>query len=145
LPGARQVWRIDSPALTIDCRVHGGMTHSSAVRPDAAGFVYNTNTMRVADFIKRNGAVGGFAREIVFAALGLAIGGLVLPPLIYACGSALLGAYEGGSVAHTYGAVWVGATEGSVAAWSVIIGPYVLLLVFRMLQLWWRATPLTGR
>ncbi len=101
--------------------------------------------MRGADFIKRNGAVGGFAREIVLVGLGLVGGGLILPPLIYTLGAALLGAYEGASVARTYSAVWVGASEGSVAAWVVILGPYLLLLLFRMLRLWWRATPLGGR
>jgi hypothetical protein len=101
--------------------------------------------MRGADFIKRNAAVGGFVREIVLAGLGLAAGGLILPPLIYACGTALLGSYEGGSVSRTYSAVWMGAAEGSVAAWIVILGPYMLLLLLRMLRLWWRATPPRGR
>lgn len=94
--------------------------------------------MQVANFVNRNRAVGGIAREIVIAGLGLLIGAAVLPPLIYACGAALLGVYEGASVARTYNTVWVGATEGSIASWIVILGPYALVLLFRLLRIWWR-------
>jgi hypothetical protein len=94
--------------------------------------------MRVANVINRNRTVGGIAREIIIAASGIAIGGLLLPPLIYACGAAALGVYEGASVAHTYHSVWSGAVEGSIASWIVILGPYALLLLFRGLRLWWR-------
>ena len=51
----------------------------------------------------------------------------------------LLGRYEGAGLASTYSSVLTGLGAGSAAAWGVVLGPYLLFLLFKGLAAWWRA------
>jgi hypothetical protein len=92
--------------------------------------VYNRQVMPTAA-LKKN---------LIPAAIGLAAGGLVLPALIYAVGVAVLGPYDGGSLAGTYKVVLGGLAHGSIASWVVVLGPYLLWHLARLLRFWWRAS-----
>ncbi len=90
---------------------------------------------------------GAWWRELLLAIGALAAGAVVLPLLIYYIGAALLGRYENGSAAALFGSIYAGLREGSFASWTVVLGPFALLLLFRLLAAWWRATsrlPRTG-
>jgi hypothetical protein len=79
-------------------------------------------------------------KNLLPAAIGLAAGGLVLPALIYAVGVAVLGPYDGGSLAGTYKVVLGGLAHGSIPSWVVVLGPYLLWHLARLLRFWWRAS-----
>jgi hypothetical protein len=38
-----------------------------------------------------------------------------------------------------YSSIFTGVGAGSSAAWVVILGPYGLYLLFKLLRVWWRA------
>lgn len=81
-----------------------------------------------------------FGRQLSLAAIGLGVGLIVLPTLIFFAGAALLGRYEGASLGATYASVIAGLRTGSLASWTVVLGPYGLFLLFKGLRLWWRAS-----
>jgi hypothetical protein len=83
--------------------------------------------------------------EAAIAVLGLVVGVALMPLLIFYAGAAALGRYEGASVGALYSSLFAGLQQGSVASWLVLVGPYALYLLFRVLRVWWRAgaTPLT--
>ena len=62
-------------------------------------------------------------KNLVPMAIGLAAGALVLPALIYGVGVAVLGPYDGGSLAETYKMVLGGLPHGAIASWVVVLGP----------------------
>jgi len=95
--------------------------------------------MQFSAILRRSSAAGGAARELVIAVFALAVGAVVLPFLIYYCGNSALGAYEGAGVGRTFGVVWGGLATGSIASWIVVLGPYSLFLLSRILRIWWRA------
>lgn len=71
-------------------------------------------------------------RELGFFALLLGFGLLVLPFLIYLAGVLTLGPYEGGLLA------FLGSLMGAVgtakpSAWLLVIGPYLMFTVIRLL------------
>jgi hypothetical protein len=78
------------------------------------------------------------ARQLVAAAAALIVGAAILPALIYAAGSLLLGRYDGASLSQTYGTVFSGLGAGSVASWIVLLGPYALYQLQRGLRILWR-------
>lgn len=78
-------------------------------------------------------------RQVAIAGTGLAVGAGLLPGLIYIAGISLLGPYEGASLPHSYRSILGGLAHGSVACWIVVLGPYLLFLLFRGLGAWWRA------
>lgn len=88
--------------------------------------------------LKRWGAAGEWGREAGLAIVALGLGFGVMPALIFYVGSSVLGRYEGAAIARMYDTVYRGLGSGSVAAWVVVLGPYGLYLIFRMLRLWWR-------
>ena len=51
-----------------------------------------------------------------------------------------LGRYDGASVGGVYGGVYGGLENGSLASWFVVLGPYGLYLLFKVLRVWWRAS-----
>jgi hypothetical protein len=79
-------------------------------------------------------------KNLIPVAIGLIVGGLVLPALIYGVGVAVLGPYDGGSLGGTYKAVLGGLAHGSIASWVVVLGPYLLWHLARLLRYWWRAS-----
>jgi hypothetical protein len=78
--------------------------------------------------------------ELVAAAVGLLLGIILMPILIFYAGVATLGRFEGASLGHLYGSLFVGLQEASIASWVVFLGPYGLYLLFRALRGWWRAS-----
>ena len=80
-----------------------------------------------------------WAAELVVAGVGLALGLIVLPVLIFYAGVASLGRYEGASLGHLYSSLFEGLKQASMASWIVFLGPYGLYLLFRALRAWWRA------
>jgi len=74
------------------------------------------------------------------AVLGLLIGALLMPLLIFYAGASTLGRYEGASVASLYHSLYSGLGQASIASWVVLLGPYGLYLLFRALRAWWRAS-----
>jgi hypothetical protein len=102
------------------------------------GFVYNGALMST----RARAAADGGTRRIAIATgvfgLALAVGFGLLPALIYYAGNAVLGPYEGSSVATTYGSIFRGLGAGSLAAWTVVLGPALLYLLYRLLRAWWR-------
>jgi hypothetical protein len=81
-----------------------------------------------------------WAAELLVAAVGLALGLLLMPVLIFYTGVAALGRYDGASLGHLYSSLFDGLKEASVASWLVFLGPYGLYLLFRALRGWWRAS-----
>lgn len=75
----------------------------------------------------------GPARELLLAAAALAAGLLLLPLLVWGAGALVLGPYRGGPAR-----LWLDYLallgRGSLAAWVLLLGPYALLLAFRLLR-----------
>jgi hypothetical protein len=78
--------------------------------------------------------------ELVAAAAGLLLGVTLMPILIFYGGVAALGRFEGASLGHLYGSLFLGLKQASIASWMVFLGPYGLYLLFRALRAWWRAS-----
>ncbi len=93
-------------------------------------FVYNRHLMSTSAWKKRTLPV----------AIGLAVGAIVMPALIYACGALVLGTYEGGSLGRTYQVVLGGLVHGSIPSWIVVLGPCLLWQLGCLLRSWWRAS-----
>jgi len=71
--------------------------------------------------------------------VGLLLGVVAMPVLIFYAGVATLGRYEGASLPHLYRNILVGLGQPSIASWVVLLGPYGLYLLFKGLRAWWRA------
>ena len=69
------------------------------------------------------------------AALALVGFGLgVLPGLVYLVGQEILGDYEGtDGLATLYGAIVSSLLRGQLFAWILVLSPYVVILLFRLL------------
>ena len=81
-----------------------------------------------------------WAAELLVAGVGLALGLILMPILIFYAGVAALGRYDGASLGHLYSSLFTGLKEASIASWLVFLGPYGLYLLFRALRGWWRAS-----
>jgi hypothetical protein len=81
-----------------------------------------------------------WAAELVVAGIGLLLGVILMPVLIFYAGVAALGRFDGASVGHLYSSLLEGLREASIASWMVFLGPYGLYLLFRALRAWWRAS-----
>jgi hypothetical protein len=84
------------------------------------------------------GAGGGWVRELALTAIALLTGFLAMPVLIFFAGSAALGRYEGASLGGLFKSIYGTLESGSLASWTVLLGPYALFLIFRGLKVWWR-------
>jgi hypothetical protein len=85
------------------------------------------------------GLASSWSQEAVMALVTLGLGFGVMPLLIFAAGSTILGRYEGASAARIYDTLYQGLYGGSVASVIVAFGPYALYLLLKALRLWWRA------
>ena len=83
--------------------------------------------------------MGGVCPYTQSLTIGSANDIIVAGSLIFVSGIALLGRYEGAGLGPTYGSIIDGLGEGSAAAWAVVLGPYLLFLLFKALLAWWRA------
>jgi hypothetical protein len=89
---------------------------------------------------KRFPWLGQWSVELGMAALALLIGVALMPVLIFYTGALSLGRYEGASLGRLYESVFHGFSDGSLASWIVVFGPYGLYLLFKALRAWWRAS-----
>src|ERR1700753_4294484 len=94
--------------------------------------------MRFSHFLQRLGLSGGWTQELWLTAIALAVGFGLMPVLIYAIGSSVLGGDEGSSVHRIFETTYAGLQSGSLASWIVLLGPYALYLIFRVLRFFWR-------
>lgn len=73
-------------------------------------------------------------RELTWLAVFLAFGFLVLPALVYVVGQALLGEYRpGGGMGLFYADLYAALAKPELWAWLLLTGPYLGILVLRML------------
>lgn len=79
-----------------------------------------------------------WAIEIAAAAFCLAIGAGLMPVLIFYAGAATLGKYDGASLEKLFSSIYDGLGRSSLPAWTVLLGPYALYLLFKVLRWWWR-------
>jgi hypothetical protein len=79
-------------------------------------------------------------REIILLLVLLACGLFVMPLLIWAVGHAVLGPYAGGggTAFSLLADFFVGLKSGSLLYWSVVLGPYVFVLILRGLWYFFR-------
>jgi len=80
----------------------------------------------------------GSQRELLALAICLAIGLLVMPPLIWSIGSAQLGPYTGGALFALWRDYLLALSRGSLAFWLVALGPYAALWLLRAARYWFR-------
>jgi hypothetical protein len=74
--------------------------------------------------------------ELIFGSLLLAAGLFVMPALVYWVGTALLGPYGEGAGAGTfYGDFFGDLASGSGRAWTLALGPLVLISMLRLIFL----------
>ena len=72
--------------------------------------------------------------ELIFAAVWLVVGLLLLPALIFAVGGSLLGPYgDNGGLGRFYGDFFGDLGEPSVRAWAIALGPLVLISILRLI------------
>ncbi len=72
--------------------------------------------------------------EVLLAVSLVAFGFVVLPALIYVTGTILLGAYGGGEhIGSFYGDFARDLGDGSARAWILVIGPYLLVQLARLI------------
>jgi hypothetical protein len=84
-------------------------------------------------------------RELLLAG-GLALIGLtILPVAVYVAGYLTLGRFEGSGFWHFFATLYKSLFHGSTAAWAMVTGPYLLLWLWRGLQLWWRRSESLAR
>ena len=77
---------------------------------------------------------------LALALLGLGL--FLLPMLIYLTGTALLGSYGGGEhLGSFYGDFFRDLGEGSPRAWALVLGPYLLVQLGRLVLVDFRSGP----
>ena len=76
-------------------------------------------------------------RELLLALGWIAFGAFALPVLIYLSGITFLGRYDGVSLGRTFGTVLLGLGTLSPASWIVVVGPYLLIMLLRLLRWGW--------
>ena len=81
------------------------------------------------------------AREGLLLAGALAGGALLLPLLIWVVGGAVLGPYRDGGPLRLLGDFMRLLGQGSLAAWIVLFGPYLVLSLGRVTLALWRRIP----
>jgi len=77
-------------------------------------------------------------REIAIAAALFAVGLLLLPMAIYWVGRQVAGEYGGGALALA-DQIWSDLLQLDPAAWLLVLSPYLLLQIVRLIGRTWRA------
>ena len=88
----------------------------------------------------RLGLTSPWSVELAIAGVGLLIGVAIMPILIFYAGVLTLGRYDGAGLGPLYHSLFSGLGQTSIAAWTVLLGPYGFYLLFRLLRAWWRAS-----
>jgi hypothetical protein len=73
----------------------------------------------------------GVVRELLTIALCLGIGLLAMPCLIFGVGRLVLQAYAHGNLFALWRDYLGGLFAGSLAAWFILVGPYLLVWLLR--------------
>jgi hypothetical protein len=71
-------------------------------------------------------------REFLWLLIGLPVGVLLLPPLIWLVGSHVFGPYTGGNTRDLVDHFFRGLGRGQQAFWIVALGPYLAILTLRL-------------
>jgi hypothetical protein len=71
-------------------------------------------------------------RESLWILIGLPVGVLLLPVLIWLIGSRVFGPYAGGSLRDLADHYFRGLGHGQQAFWIVALGPYLAILALRL-------------
>ena len=71
-------------------------------------------------------------RELLWVLIGLVVGLLLLPPLIWLVGSHVFGPYAAGNTRDLVDRFYGGLAQGQQATWIVALGPYVVIVVLRL-------------
>jgi hypothetical protein len=74
-------------------------------------------------------------RELALLLVALGLGLLLMPLLVWVAGTIALGPYANGGFGALLGDFLRGLADGSLACWLVLAGPYLLLWLWRGLQL----------
>jgi hypothetical protein len=82
-------------------------------------------------FWERYRGAQGIVRELMTVALCVGLGLLVLPCLIFAAGRLALQAYAHGNLFALWRDYMDSLLAGSLAAWFVLAGPYLLVWILR--------------
>ncbi len=78
-------------------------------------------------------------KELILTGVCVGFGLIVLPALIYLVGVQLLGAYGGGPhIGSFYGDFFRNLIVGNGRTWFLVVGPYLLLLLLRLIFISWR-------
>jgi len=78
-------------------------------------------------------------REIAIAAALFAAGLILLPPAIYWVGRQVAGDYAGGGPLAFADQIWADFMQLEPAAWLLVLSPYLLLQLARLIGRTWRA------
>lgn len=70
-------------------------------------------------------------RELILLLILLACGLFVVPLLIWVVGQWILGPYADGSAFALLADFFMGLKSGSLVYWSVVVGPYLFVLILR--------------
>jgi hypothetical protein len=82
-------------------------------------------------------------REVLIAALFFGVGFFVLPLAVYWVGQTLIGEYAPDAGPLTLAEhIWSDLLSLKPAAWILVIGPYVVLQLARLVRRTWRTDPL---
>ncbi len=73
-------------------------------------------------------------RELLWAALALLLGLLAMPALIWTAGKVSLGPYGNGGLLALFRDYLGSLAAGSLAGWIVLLGPWVVLSLGRLLR-----------
>lgn len=74
-------------------------------------------------------------RELILLVVGLILGFLLIPLLVWLVGTLMLGPYKGGSgsAGSLLSNLYKGLGEGAPSFWVVVLGPYALIMLARLL------------
>jgi hypothetical protein len=78
-------------------------------------------------------------RELLWLLIGLPLGLLLLPVLIFLAGMRVFGPYAGGEAGDLVNGFLRGLGQGEPACWLVAVGPYLVLLLLRLMVRGFRA------
>jgi len=71
-------------------------------------------------------------REFLWLLIGLPVGVLLLPPLIWLVGSRVFGPYSGGNARDLVDHYFRGLGQGQQAFWIIALGPYLAITALRL-------------
>jgi len=72
-------------------------------------------------------------RELIYGAIGLILGFVVLPLLIFMVGTVILGPYAGGqSIGAFFAGFYINLGHGALRTWFIALSPYLAIWLVRL-------------